>query len=301
MLPSAWATSGNTRLINFISPSVGRRNTVYLTKENYIMNYRRYVSLALMAGGLLVLSACTRSISHVDSEGKTAEPAFPDQSSAVRTEGSFVNLDNLKQMRPNLTKAQVYELLGTPHFHEGILRVKEWDYIFHFTKPDRSVLTCQYKVLFDSHMMAQSFYFHPQDCLTQLQSNKRVTPVTKKHLELRAETLFAFGSAQLSAPGLQQVQQLAETIRREVGQNQHVVITGYTDRIGTVAKNEQLSLARAAAVKTVLVTKNIPASYIDVRGLGSAEPRVICPGKVSSAVIACLAPNRRMTLDIVGE
>lgn len=265
------------------------------------MNYRRYASLALMVGSLLALSACTRSVSHVDSEGKTAEPVFPQPSSAVRTEGSFVNLDNLNQMRPGLTKAQVYELLGTPHFNEGVIRVKEWDYIFHFTKADRSVQTCQYKVLFDSQMTAQSFYFQPQDCLAQLQSQKSVAPSAKKHLELSAETLFAFGSARLSTTGQQQMRQLADTIMRDVGQNQHAVITGYTDRIGTAAKNEQLSLARAAAVKAALVNNGVPASRIDIRGLGSADPRVMCPGNVSPAVIACLAPNRRMTLDIVGE
>jgi outer membrane protein assembly factor BamE (lipoprotein component of BamABCDE complex) len=33
-----------------------------------------------------------------------------------------VNRDNLKEMRPGLTKAQVYELLGTPHFSEGVFR-----------------------------------------------------------------------------------------------------------------------------------------------------------------------------------
>jgi len=266
-----------------------------------MINYRRYASLALMAGSLLALSACTRSVSHVDSEGKTTDPVFPQQSHAVRTEGSFVNVDNLKQMRPGLTKAQVYELLGTPHFNEGVFRVKEWDYIFHFTKSDRSILTCQYKVLFDSHMTAQSFYFQPQDCLAQLKVQKAAIAQIKPRMDLSAQSLFAFGSADLSTAGQAQVQRLAAALKNEGFVGKRVVITGYTDRIGNATDNQQLSLARALAVKAAMVASGIPASEIDVRGLGSAEPQVVCPGKVSPAVISCLAPNRRMTLDIIAD
>lgn len=266
-----------------------------------MINYRRYASLALMAGSLLALSACTRSVSHVDSEGKTADPVFPQQSHAVRTEGSFVNLDNLNQMRPGLTKAQVYELLGTPHFNEGIIRVKEWDYIFHFTKPDRSILTCQYKVLFDSHMTAQSFYFQPQDCLAQLKQQKTAFAQIKPHQELSAQSLFAFGSANLSTAGQTQVQQVAEALKKEGLVGKRVIVTGHSDRIGNATDNQRLSLARALAVKATMVASGIPASLIEVRGLGSTEPQIMCPGQVSPAVIHCLAPNRRMTLDIVAD
>lgn len=261
------------------------------------MKYAKYARLAFIIGGVVMLSACTRSISNVDSQGKTDKPVFPEASHAVRSEGSFVNLDNLKQVRPGLTKAEIYELIGTPHFNEGVLRVKEWDYIFHFSKPDNSILTCQYKVLFDSDMKAQSFFFAPDDCLSKLKApTDNVKPM---HKELNAEGLFAFGSSVISASGVSQVNYLASDLKAQDLNGKHVVVSGYTDRIGNSAKNMQLSLARAESVKQMLIEHGIPASAIETRGLGDSAPRVVCPGKKSPAVIECLAPNRRMTVDVV--
>ncbi|QLR45222.1 outer membrane protein assembly factor BamE [Enterobacter sp. RHBSTW-00994] len=271
------------------------------------MNYSKYTRLALLVGGLALLSGCTRSISNVTSEGKTNAPVFPDKSDAVRAEGSFVNVDNLKQMRHGLTKAQVYELIGVPHFDEGVLHVKEWDYIFNFTMADKSVRTCQYKVLFDSDMKAQSFFFLPENCLTPQATIKpaAVAPVTASpapvHKELSAESLFAFGSAKLSADGVAQVNQLANELSDDVLSGNQLIVTAYTDRIGKPASNLALSQARAESVKTLLVENGIPASHIITKGMGDAMPRVNCPGKTSPAVIECLAPNRRMTLDIVAD
>lgn len=261
------------------------------------MNYFKLARLALVISGMTVLSACSHSVSNVDSQGKTTHPVFPAPASATKEEGSFVNLDNLKQMRPGLTKSQVYELIGVPHFKEGIIRVKEWDYIFHFTQPDKSVLTCQYKVLFDSSMTAQSFFFQPEDCLSKLKAP--ASPAASMHKEISGSSLFAFGSAALSVEGESHVSGLAKELKSAQLDGKRVVITGHTDRIGNPVKNQQLSLARAETVKNMLIQQGIPASIIETRGMGDAMPRVNCPGKTSPAVIECLAPNRRMNVDVV--
>lgn len=264
------------------------------------MNMKQ-AGLAAVLGGLLVLSGCTHSTSNVDSQGKTDKPVFPEMSSAVRTEGSFVNLDNLKQVRAGDTKAQLYELIGTPHFYEGTFRVKEWNYIFHFTRADNTVLTCQYKVLFDNHMKAQSFYFLPENCLSQLNAKKEAPalPAAVAHQEFTAESLFAFGSASLSAEGVSQVQNLAKGLKASDLAGRKVVVSAYTDRIGKTADNLRLSQNRAESVKQLLADEGIPAGNIITRGLGDSEPRVQCAGKKSPAVISCLAPNRRMVIDVV--
>lgn len=263
------------------------------------MKYATYARLALIVGGAVLLSACTRSISNVDSEGKTTSPVFPETASAVRSEGSFVNLDNLKQIKPGMTKAQVYELLGVPHFNEGVLRVKEWDYIFHFTREDKSVLTCQYKVLFDSGMKAQSFFFLPDNCLDRLTLKASVKSVPVAHHELQAESLFDFGKTTMLPPGVQQVNLLTTNLKAEGKNNRQIVITGYSDRIGNKADNQRLSLARAQSVKQQMIENGIPASMIDAYGKGDSEPRVSCPGTKSAAVIECLAPNRRISVDVI--
>lgn len=259
--------------------------------------------LLMLISGIMLLSGCTRTISKVDDHGKTEHPIFPAQSDAVRDEGAFVNTDNLKKMRAGLTKTQVYELLGVPHFKEGVFRVAEWDYVFHFIKADNSVFTCQYKVLFDSEMKAQSFYFLPENCLTTEKhpapQPAKPLPVAKTTHDLSAQGLFAFGSSVLRQEGEDQVKRLIPTLKTQLDDQHVVVITGHTDRIGSKQKNMALSQARAESVKQLLLQEGIAAERIVVRGVGDAEPRVICPGASSPEVLQCLAPNRRMTLEVV--
>ncbi|TDX14546.1 MULTISPECIES: OmpA family protein [Buttiauxella] len=258
----------------------------------------KQIHWALILGGVLLLSGCTRSVSDVADNGTTAIPVFPNPDCAVKREGSFVNLDNLQQVRKGNTKAQIYEMLGTPHFSEGVLKVKEWNYIFHFTKADKSVLTCQYKVLFDSKMTAQSFYFLPENCLSQLDVKPARPSVVRQHQELSGEGLFAFGSAMLLPGGVAQIQALSANLQTQPLAGKRVTVVGHTDRFGPAASNQRLSLARANSVKQQMVVNGIPASMIDTRGLGANEPRVYCPGSKTPAVIECLAPNRRITVDV---
>ncbi|KGB07693.1 smpA / OmlA family protein [Enterobacteriaceae bacterium ATCC 29904] len=264
-----------------------------------MMNCKKMTRLALLMGSMALLTACTRAVSNVNGEGKTDNAIFPDKSHAVRTDGSFVNKDNLNEMRAGLTKAQIYELLGAPHFSEGMFRVKEWDYIFHFTQPDRSVRTCQYKVLFDSQMKAQSFYFLPENCLTPQAKPQQPVAVVQK--ELSAESLFAFGSAALSPEGIKQVNLISGGLKAETQQGKHLIVKGHTDRIGDEASNMTLSKARAESVKRQLIENGIDATRIETEGLGESMPRVDCPGVATSHVIECLAPNRRMTIEIVAD
>ncbi|MBL5886367.1 OmpA family protein [Lelliottia aquatilis] len=254
------------------------------------------ISLVLIVG---LLAGCSRSVSHVDSAGKTESPVFPEQSTAVREEGSFVNIDNLKQMRAGLSKSQVYELIGTPHFKEGIFRVKEWDYIFHFSKINGQVMTCQYKILFDDNLKARSFYYLPESCLSRLNKRPEMERSVKIKKEFSAESFFEFGISRLSSNGIDKVKQFAAELKRENISGRDIIITGYSDRIGTPSTNKQLSLARAESVKNVLVETGIPASDIETQGLADAMPKVFCPGDKSAKVIECLAPNRRMTVAVM--
>ncbi len=48
-------------------------------------------------------------------------PDFPARDSAWLKEGAFVDVDNLRQMAPGLTKAQAYALLQAPHFGEAFV------------------------------------------------------------------------------------------------------------------------------------------------------------------------------------
>jgi outer membrane protein OmpA-like peptidoglycan-associated protein len=53
-----------------------------------------------------------------------------------------------------------------------------------------------------------------------------------------------------------------------------IVVIGHTDRVGTVAFNDALSLQRAIRVRTELVRLGLPAAVIQVEGRGEREPLV---------------------------
>lgn len=97
---------------------------------------------------------------------------FPALKDASRTEGSYVNVENLRKVVPGLTKPQLYELIGLPHFSEAMFNVREWDYIFKFQQPGtHEPRVCQYKVMFDDNKVAQSYVFLPQSCARVLDLN----------------------------------------------------------------------------------------------------------------------------------
>lgn len=62
---------------------------------------------------------------------------------------------------------------------------------------------------------------------------------------------------------------LSEVASREAVE---VQITGHTDRVGTVEKNDQLSLERARLIKDTLVENGLNARFIRVVGRGEREP-----------------------------
>lgn len=246
--------------------------------------------LALAATTLATLAACS-TVSNVDDAGKTDQPVFPEMSDASMPEGYYVNQDNLENIRAGMTKKQVMALIGHPQFNEGMFGVREWDYIFKFRQPEGPDKVCQYKVLFDKDVLAQSFFFSPADCMTPAPK-----PPTVKSVDLSADATFGFDSATLRSQGRASLDELANEI--DMVQVDRIEVTGHTDRFGSRAYNDSLSTARAAAVRDYLLGKGIPQSLISAEGRGADEPLVVCPGAKSAQVIECLAPNRRTTITI---
>ncbi|WP_334042491.1 OmpA family protein [Burkholderia ambifaria] len=81
-----------------------------------------------------------------------------------------------------------------------------------------------------------------------------------------------------------------------------VSIIGHTDRIGSDAYNRELSLARAQTVRDYMVSHGLPVSPVAVAGVGNAAPVTKdCPAGKTPESIRCLQPDRRVTIDVVGE
>jgi len=254
-------------------------------------------AFSLRAAGLLAvlaLSACG-SLSNVTSQGTTDKPVWPDPAKASFTNGSYPNLDSLRLVGSGMTKDQLYNLLGRPHFSEGFAGVHEWDYLFHFRTPKGDV-TCQYKVLFDKDMLARSFLWKPAGCADILNGRK---PAAAATFSLSSDVLFGFDSAVLTAKGQSAVARIAAQLKQR--NDASVSVVGYTDRLGSDAYNQALSQRRADAVRATLVNDGIEAGRVTAVGKGESKPLVQCGKGTGSELIACLAPNRRVEVVASGS
>jgi OOP family OmpA-OmpF porin len=89
------------------------------------------------------------------------------------------------------------------------------------------------------------------------------------HFQTGATTLTP--ESQAEVPAL-----LEEVVRRGAVE---LEITGHTDQTGEDAANEALSLARAEAVRDLLVAQGLTATFVRVIGRGSRAPLVDAPGQ----------------------
>lgn len=239
----------------------------------------------------LLLAGCG-TLSQVSTEGTTDEPVFPDTDREDLTRGTWPNLENLRKVRPGMTREQLYALIDVPHFSEGF-HVREWDYHFHFPQPHGKVLSCQYKVLFDKDLLAQSFYWHPQACAAVL--NVAQTTPSPQVFSLDGDVSFAFGSAALTPAGQARLADIAGQLR-QYQTITRLEVAGHTDRIGSDASNDVLSQRRAQSVRQELIRQGVPAEVIHASGYGKHRPVVQCEEQARASLIACLAPNRRVEI-----
>jgi outer membrane protein OmpA-like peptidoglycan-associated protein len=83
---------------------------------------------------------------------------------------------------------------------------------------------------------------------------------------------FDINSASLTARARDLVAEAAQAARS--GAPARIDVTGHTDRTGTPANNQRLSVRRAQAVAAELVRRGIARGDITIRGAGESEPAI---------------------------
>ncbi|KAB7654179.1 porin OmpA [Plesiomonas shigelloides] len=127
--------------------------------------------------------------------------------------------------------------------------------------------------------------------------------IETKRFTLTSDVLFNFGKATLKPEGQQALQKMYAEIQNMGLKDKTAVIIGYTDRIGSDAFNMKLSQERAQSVASYLESLGAPANMLTVEGRGKADPVTgnKCDGiKNRNALISCLAPDRRVEIEVQG-
>jgi len=128
-------------------------------------------------------------------------------------------------------------------------------------------------------------------------------PPQVQKITLASKALFDFDKAILKPDGKAAIDTEIIAKLSQVQKLELVLVTGHTDPIGSQQYNQKLSERRADAVRDYLVSKGVPRDRIETLGMGKTQPipGVVCDMKMSKELIACLAPNRRVDVEVKGE
>jgi OmpA-OmpF porin, OOP family len=128
-----------------------------------------------------------------------------------------------------------------------------------------------------------------------------VVPLRRVNYE--AESLFTFATSDVRPEGKAALDNFTSELAGT--QYDHITVEGHTDRLGSAAFNQNLSLQRAEAVKSYLVqVRGLDSSKVAAVGRGEDKPVTKpedCKGNAQTGkLVACLQPDRRVEIEVSG-
>jgi OOP family OmpA-OmpF porin len=120
-------------------------------------------------------------------------------------------------------------------------------------------------------------------------------------VNLASTELFEFNKAVLTNEAKGKLDSEVIAKLKDVDQLRYIIVNGHADRLGSAQYNQRLSEKRAEAVRAYLVSKGASTDKIETLGFGKTLPTKSCPDqKDRKSLIECLAPNRRVVVEIQG-
>lgn len=126
-------------------------------------------------------------------------------------------------------------------------------------------------------------------------------PPVIERVTLDADALFDFNRSTLRPAGRTALDAFAVQMKELSPET--IMAVGHADRIGSRTYNQHLSESRVQAVKAYLVSIGVAADRVHTEGKGENQPVTKtgeCNG-ASARVIACLQPDRRVELEVLGN
>jgi outer membrane protein OmpA-like peptidoglycan-associated protein len=156
----------------------------------------------------------------------------------------------------------------------------------------------------DSRTLAFRCAEHLRPSLPMSAASVAATPAPLKPVAtilIGTDLLFKFDRSDLAGitpQGREALQRLMAQLSEVVPQA--LVVSGYTDRLGSDAYNEALSTRRANSVKRYLETHGVTVP-ISVHGSGKKIPGTDCEVRDRAQLVACLAPDRVVEIQVMGR
>lgn len=264
-----------------------------------------------VAALIAAVPACVAPRHAPDADGVS----FPLREASYRREGIVVAAETIRLLQPGLSKDQVRQMLGDPHFTEGLFFVRDWNYLLKLPAPEGGLLDCQFQLRFDEHGKVTSTHWQTGECAAAAMPPPAAAAIPAPEtgtgtrdaakIELWSEDglVFAFGRSDLA--GLRDEDRARlEAFAAQVGQQpasvRRISVAGHADRIGSAERKHQRSLSRARTVAAVLASKGIAPERIEIVARSDAAPLAGCaPGLAFADLLACLAPDRRVSVTVL--
>ena len=132
----------------------------------------------------------------------------------------------------------------------------------------------------------------PAPVVVQTPPPPQPQPVSEK-VSFAAESLFDFDKSVVKPAGKAALNELLGKLQGM--DTEAMVSVGHADSVGSDAYNQKLSLRRAEAVKSYLVSKGVAPSRVFVEGKGESQP--VADNKTAEG----RAKNRRVIVEVVGS
>jgi OmpA-OmpF porin, OOP family len=291
----------------------------------------KFFATAVVVSALILTGCASQKAINVAEDNSVTNQniTFPDPSRSWVSEGDFVNLENLRKVVPGLTKDQLYYLINRPHFTEGLFGVDKWNYLFNFrTGVNNEYVTCQYQIHFDKNRQVTSTYWKEPGCARFLEPKQEVVrevvrEVVKEPVAMEAppiqrftiagDVLFAYNRHNLSdlrLGGRAELDRILAELRNYKSIDL-VRVIGHTDPLATFEYNFDLAYKRANTVVDYFAANGIKRDVLQARSAGETEiikASSVCgakyanvkTGKNDKFLQECLAPNRRVVVEVTG-